>query len=154
MTENLVAKSSVTIEAPGKDVWKALLDPRAIEQYMFGARVTSSWTVGSPITWSGEWEGKPFEDRGTILEIEPEEMLSYSHVSGSSVRRDGTGIQHKVTIWLTSDGDHTRVDLEQDGNASLEEQDRSEANWSTMLAGLKDYVEDLYAKRRLGSAAT
>ena len=154
MTENLVAKSSVTIEAPGKDVWNTLLDPKAIEQYMFGARVTSSWTVGSPITWTGEWEGKRFEDRGIVLEIEPEEVLSYSHVSGSSLHEGGTPIEHKVTIWLTSDGDHTRVDLEQDGNQSVQECDRSASNWETMLAGLKDYVEDKYATRRLGSAAS
>jgi uncharacterized protein YndB with AHSA1/START domain len=154
MTENLVAKSSVTIEAPGKDVWNALLDPQAVERYMSGARVTSSFTVGSPITWTGEWEGKRYEDRGIILELEPEKKLSYSHVSGSSVHPGGTPIEHKVTIWLESDGDHTRVDLQQDGNASLQARDRAEANWARILAGLKEYAEEQYAHRRLGSAAS
>lgn len=43
MNEKLVAKSSTMIRAATDDVWKALTDPAAIEQYMFGAKVDSEW---------------------------------------------------------------------------------------------------------------
>jgi uncharacterized protein YndB with AHSA1/START domain len=154
MSEELVAKSSITIASPGKDVWKALLDPRAIEKYMFGTQVASTWMVGSPITWSGEWEGKRYEDRGVILENEPEKKLAYSHYSAMSGSADVPANHHTVTIWLESDGVTTHVDLHQDGNASAPAREKAQTNWAAMLTGLRGYVEGLSAKRRLGSAAS
>jgi uncharacterized protein YndB with AHSA1/START domain len=154
MNENLVAKASITIEAPAKDVWEALTDPEAIPHYMFGAEVMTDWTPGSPIAWMGEWEGKRFVDRGVVLEVEPEEKLVYSHYSPSSGLPDVPANHHRVTIWLTSDGDHTRVELEQDGCQSSAECERSTTNWETMLEGLKTYVEQKQAEHRFGSAAS
>lgn len=61
MKDDLIAKASTTIEAPLRTVWNALVDPQAIREYMFGTNVASDWTEGSPITWKGEWEGKPRE---------------------------------------------------------------------------------------------
>ena len=34
---------------------------------MFGAKVVSNWQVGGPLNYKGSWDGKPFEDKGTIL---------------------------------------------------------------------------------------
>ena len=39
MKANLVATASVTVNAALDDVWKALVSPKAIKKYMFGARV-------------------------------------------------------------------------------------------------------------------
>src|SRR5262245_35187323 len=77
----LTAEASTVIDAPMEEVWQALVDPERIKEYMFGADVISEWAEGSPITWSGEWEGKPYEDKGTILRYEPISVLSYSHYS-------------------------------------------------------------------------
>ena len=52
-------------------VWNALVDPAIIKQYMFGTTVTSDWKEGSPIVWKGEWQGKPYEDKGVILRMQP-----------------------------------------------------------------------------------
>src|SRR3989442_10144144 len=46
-----------------------------------GAEVETDWQVGSPITFKGDWEGKPYEDKGEILVFEPERKLAYSHRS-------------------------------------------------------------------------
>jgi uncharacterized protein YndB with AHSA1/START domain len=67
MPKNLVAKTSLSIAAPAAKVWDALVNPQVIKQYMFGTAVVSDWQPGSPITWKGEWKGKPYEDKGTIL---------------------------------------------------------------------------------------
>jgi hypothetical protein len=32
-----------------------------------GYKVTSDWKPGSRITWKGEWEGKPYEDKGVVV---------------------------------------------------------------------------------------
>jgi uncharacterized protein YndB with AHSA1/START domain len=153
MATNLLAKSSITIDAPAKAVWNALVDPQAITQYMFGAQVITDWKPGSPIVWKGEWQGKRFEDKGEILEVEPEELLEYSHYSPLSGAPDLPENRHTVTFYLTSDGEHTRVDLNQDKNASEKERAHSQSNWDTVLAGLKEYVEE-HATRRSGAAAS
>jgi len=84
MSSNLVAKSATSIAAPKDKVWEALVKADAIKQYLFGAVVESDWSKGSPITWTGEMNGKKYEDKGVILEIEPEQTLQYAHFIPSS----------------------------------------------------------------------
>jgi uncharacterized protein YndB with AHSA1/START domain len=76
-----VAKVSTVIDAPKEEIWKALTDPAVIGQYMFGTKVDTDWTEGSPITWEGEWEGRQYQDKGTIHEVRPPQILEYSHFS-------------------------------------------------------------------------
>ena len=56
MSQNLIATASITIKAPASKVWNALVDPKAIQQYMFGTNAVSDWREGSPIGWKGEWQ--------------------------------------------------------------------------------------------------
>ena len=72
---DFVATAETEIEAPPKRVWTALTDPDEIEKYMFGSHVVTDWKPGSPIVWKGEYEGKTYEDKGKILEFEPERRL-------------------------------------------------------------------------------
>lgn len=113
----------------------------ADQSNMFGADVASEWCEGSPITWTGEWEGKPYEDKGTILRFEPISVLSYSHYSPLTGEPDVPESYHTVTIALHGDGAWTRVDLAQDNKATEEARDHSQQNWETMLDGLKKVVE-------------
>jgi uncharacterized protein YndB with AHSA1/START domain len=129
MQRKHVARASTTIDAPSSAVWKALVDPEAIRHYMFGAEVDSDWREGSPITWKGEFKGKPFEDRGEVLEVIANRRLRYRHVD------------HTVTIDLARDHDGTHVLLTQDNNPDEKARESSENNWATMLDGLKKYVE-------------
>ena len=141
MEKNLIAEVSTDIEASPKEVWKALLDPEAVRQYMFGARVDSDWREGSPIVWRGEWKGKAFEDKGVVLSVEPEQKLEYSHFSPLSGMPDQPENYHTVTIELAVRGKGTHVTLAQDKNRTEEARDHSQKNWRTMLEGLKKLVE-------------
>jgi len=141
MEKGLVAKATTTIDAPRAHVWDALVDPKAIKHYMFGAEVSSEWRVGRPIVWKGEWKGKPYQDKGEILRLEPRQRLEYSHWSPLSGAPDEPANYHTVTIELTGEGDRTRVMLAQDNNANEDAQAHSEQNWRAMLDGLKKYVE-------------
>jgi uncharacterized protein YndB with AHSA1/START domain len=141
MTQNLVAKASTMVNAPRARVWKALVDPAAIKQYMFNTTVVSDFKQGSPITWSGEWEGKAYQDKGVILRAEPERVLSYSHFSPLMGKPDKPENYHNVTIELNDAGKQTRVALTQDNNSTEEARAQSEKNWQMMLEGLRKYVE-------------
>ena len=141
MGKNLIARASVTIDAPKARVWNALVDPEAIERYMFGTNVVTDWREGSPIVWKGEWKGKTYEDKGKILEIDQERVLQYSHYSPLSGQPDVPENYHTVTVNLSGDGGQTTVTLTQDNNESEEARQHSEKNWESMLASLKEYVE-------------
>jgi len=136
-----IARASLTVDAPRAKVWDALVNPKAIKQYMFGAAVVSDWREGSPIVWKGEWQGKPYEDKGTLLEVEPGRTLRYSHFSPLSGLPDEPGNYHTVTIELSDEGNQTRVALTQDNNPTDEARVHSEKNWGMMLAALQKFLE-------------
>ncbi len=138
---NLIARASTSINAPGEKVWNALVNPEAIRQYMFGTTVVSDWQVGSPIVWKGEWQGKPYADKGVILQLQPGRVIQYSHFSPLSGLPDKPENYHRVTVELAADGSQTRVTLAQDNNDSEEDRDHSQQNWEMMLAALKKFVE-------------
>ena len=141
MGRGLIARASIDIRATQERVWKALVNPQAIKQYMFGAQVTSDWRVGSAIVWKGEWNGKPYEDKGKILQFEPGRKLQYSHFSPLSGKPDSPENYHTVTIELSPDGVQTYVALQQDNNPTEDARETSEKNWNTMLAALKQFIE-------------
>ena len=141
MSANLIAKASVHIDAPREKVWNALVTPEAIKEYMFGANVISDWREGSPIIWKGDWQGKSYEDKGTILQLTLGKTIQYNHFSPLSGLPDEPENYHVVTVKLTSKGNQTHVMLTQDHNASEEEREHSENNWKMMLNGLKKFVE-------------
>ena len=141
MNENFIAKVSIAIKASRHAVWQALISPDAIKEYMFGARVDSDWREGSPISWKGEWQGKSYEDKGTLIQVRPEHRLQYSHYSPLSGLPHTPEHYHTVTIDLTGNRTATDVTLTQDHNATEAARMHSEKNWKMMLDGLKKYVE-------------
>lgn len=142
MTEGLLAKASITIGAPKRTVWGALVNPKVIRQYMFGTNVISEWKVGSSIVWRGTWQGKSYEDKGVILKLEPGSAIQYSHFSPLSGLPDLPENYHTVTIRLTHTPSGTKISLVQDNNPTEEARDHSEKNWETMLRNLKKAVEE------------
>lgn len=137
MSDDLVAHASVHVKAPPARVWESLTDPRVIKQYMFG----TTWVEGAPITWAGEWKGKPYQDKGVILEFKPPRRIQYSHFSPLSGLADMPENYHTVTIELASEAEFTHVSLSQDKNASEEARDHSQKLWEDMLAALKELLE-------------
>ena len=79
--KDLIAKVQVEVNAPITKVWNALINPKAIKQYMLGADAVSEWKEGSSIVWRGEWNGKKYEDKGKILKLIPERLIRYTHFS-------------------------------------------------------------------------
>jgi uncharacterized protein YndB with AHSA1/START domain len=136
-----VATAETEISASPAQVWVALTDPNLIKQYMFGSDVVTDWKVGSPIVWKGEYEGQAYEDRGEIVEIEPERRLKVTHFSPMSGQEDVPENYHTLLYELTNNGGKTHISLSQDKNASEEEAERSKGNWEMMLSALKGVVE-------------
>ncbi len=75
MNRALKVQKEVVIQAGADVVWNALTDKETIKKYFFGTEAISDWEVGSSLIFWGEWEGKTYQDKGTILAAEPEKLL-------------------------------------------------------------------------------
>ena len=141
MKTQFIARQSLVINTPVAAVWDALVNPRMIKQYLFGTNAISEWTEGSPIVFTGEWEGKHYEDKGVILRLEPERLMQYSYFSPLSGRPDIPENYQTITIELSGQGTGTLLSLSQDNNASEQAREQSEKNWEVVLLGLKNLLE-------------
>ena len=141
MPGNYVATSTITIDAPPDRVWKVITDPQAVKEFMFGADLVTDWTVGGPIAWRGEWEGKAYEDKGTILEVEPGHKLVHTHFSPLGGEEDKPENYHTLTWTLEDKGGRTQLTLSQDNNASEDAAEHSKGMWDMLVADVKKITE-------------
>jgi uncharacterized protein YndB with AHSA1/START domain len=141
--QDFVARREIVIDATPAQVWRSLTEPALVKKVMFGADVDTDWQQGSPITYSGEWQGKPFEDKGKILQITPERRLKTTHYSPLSGKPDKPENYHVVDIRLEPEGTATRVTIAQSNNPTAEAAEHSADNWDLMLRNLKEAAESL-----------
>jgi len=142
MNEKFIASVSMVIDAPPSKVWDALTKPELVKQYFFGTSVTTDWKVGSPITYTGEWEGTKYEDKGIVLEVVPEKRLVSTYWSAFSGLPDSPEHYQTVRYELSAEGSATRLAVTQDNNATQADADHSEQNWKLVLDGMKKLLED------------
>jgi uncharacterized protein YndB with AHSA1/START domain len=141
MNNKLIAKATTAINASASRVWEALINPKLIKQYLFGAEVISDWKEGSPIVYKGIYEGKFYEDKGSVLKVEPEKLLLITHWSPLSGSPDTTENYHKVSYELAVVNGSTQLTITQDNNSSEEEQEQNAKFWKMVLDGMKKLLE-------------
>ena len=128
------------INADRERVWTAMTDPDLVSHWMMGARLRSDWRPGSEITWSGEYKGQAFEDRGEIIEIDHGKRLVHTHFSPMSGADDVPENYHRVEWRLEGEGNTTALTLEMPVE-SEEQGEEFESSWGIMLDSLKDVAE-------------
>ncbi len=142
MTRGFEAIKKVTIHASKRDVWNALTNPTKVKEYMHGTEMSTDWKEGGPIVWRGEWKGRSYEDKGTVLAVEPQKLLRYTHWSPMGGSEDKPENYHTVTYELAGEDGETTLTLKQDNNATQEEADRmANENWGPVIEGLKAVAE-------------
>lgn len=137
-----IAKKTILINASSSEVWEALTSPDLIKKYLFGTETTSDWKVGSPIIFRGEWEGKFYEDKGTIKEIIPNKLLKYTYWSSMSGKEDKPENYANVIYELESEGNQTLLTIIQDNIATEQSREHSENNWGMVLNSIKKLLEE------------
>ena len=129
------------IHAPAARVWSVLTDPALVAEWMMGATVASTWEKGGPITWKGEYEGRPYSDSGVVLEVDPGRRLVHTHVSGTSGAQDDPHDGHRLEWTLDPRRDATELTLVQSGADSEQEADQFKQSWNVMLDALRATAE-------------
>ena len=54
---------------------------------MHGTNMQTTWEVGSPITWKGEWKGSAYEDKGTVLRVRAEDVAEHHPLESDGWQR-------------------------------------------------------------------
>jgi uncharacterized protein YndB with AHSA1/START domain len=141
MNDSLSAEVSVSIDAPASTVWKVITTPALIKKYLFDTNVASDWKEGSQITYEGEYQGKSYRDKGTILKIEPERVFQSTYWSSMGGKEDKPENYNLVTYTLANQGAKTLVTLTQDNILSEKEREYVIENWKVVLQQLKQVAE-------------
>jgi len=141
MNQNLVSSAKVSINAPLEKVWEALVKPEIIQKYMHGSKVVTDWKIGSPISWQGEYNGKPYEDKGKVLQFEENKIMQVTHFSPLMGQPDIPENYHTLTMMVEPEDAGTKLSLTQDKNASEDEVKHTTAFWQEMLETIKKLLE-------------
>lgn len=129
-----------TINAPVEKVWDALTNPAVVKQYFFGSDLETDWQVGSPIYFKGEYEGKYYQDKGTVLEFVPNKQLAYSYLSDWTNMED-VPESYLLVKYEVEEADGKTILRINQTNYDAEKAEHSEASWGTVIDGLKKLVE-------------
>lgn len=141
MPTTLATEIKETIEAPASEVWKAITTPAEIKNWFFGVDTKTDWKPGSEIVHTGEWQGKPYEDKGRIVAFEPERKLVHTHWSPISGLDDAEENYQTVTWTLSESGGRTELTIAEENIPSEETKDVSEQSWKMVLGKLKGLLE-------------
>ena len=141
MEREHISRASIVIQASRADVWDALVNPATAKQYFFGANVDTDWQVGSPITFSGAFNGNTYYEKGTVLQCMPKKLLQYSHWSDLEPLPDRPEHYRNWTFELTPQDAGVLLAVTEDNIPDEAKRARSDEFWAGVLATIKEIVE-------------
>lgn len=133
--------SKITINATPEMVWNTLTSADAIKLWQYGSVLQTNWEVGSKIKFVTEWEGKTFEQWGTVLEFTPNHKLRYSLFAPRPDLEDKPGNYFEMIYLLTEKSGQTMLEIIQEDNRpnALQEAEQGEEN--SILKMLREVAE-------------
>ncbi len=143
MTQAPIVIKSVEISTSPNQVWQALTETDKITQWMSGTHVDSQWETGSEITFTGTMPNfnKAYRDRGTVLAIEPEKFLQYSHWSKMSRLPDLPQNRTIITFILEEIGRKTHLTVRHENFEGEDAYKHANFFWGIALNTLKNLLE-------------
>jgi uncharacterized protein YndB with AHSA1/START domain len=135
------ASASVVINSNLEKVWDAITNPVQVKKYFFGTDLDTTWEVGKPIYWRGNWNGRQYEDKGTVLSFRKPHYLEFDYFSALSGNDDSPENYQVISFELNEVDGGVDVKILQKNAPSQESADHSIENWEKVLIALKDLVE-------------
>ena len=91
---------------------------------------------------NGNYDARPYQDKGNILESEPGKLLKYNYWTAWSGLDDVPENYSIVSYSLSPSGNQTTLELTQAGFANQEGLDHGQGGWDAVLANLKKLLEE------------
>lgn len=141
MKKELISKSTIDINASPPKIWKALIRPEIAKEYFYEAEIVTDWKEGNPITFKGEFNGNKYEEKGVLLNVEPNTQLRYSHWSNFDGLPDELENYRTWTFDITEKDEVTQLAISEDNIPTEKQKKRSDEFWNDVLLKIKRLVE-------------
>ncbi len=144
MASDQAITKTITIQAPAANVWAALTNPESIKEWLTENGTTSvlaDWKIGSPILFRGTWHKIKYEDKGIILQFEPETILAYSYWSKFSKLPDRLENYSVIEFRLTPNENQTILTLTHSNLVAEGMTGHSNFYWTITLHKIKEWIE-------------
>lgn len=144
MKSSIKGTAATIINATIAEVWEALTDPAIIKQYFFGTDTVTDWKPGHSIQFSGEWQGRRYQDKGTVLDIVKNKLIKYSYWSSMSGIEDKPENYVIVTYEISGKNGNVKLTITQENIPDEKMKEHSIENWKNVLYSLKELLEDKF----------
>jgi uncharacterized protein YndB with AHSA1/START domain len=144
MKSTIKGTAVIIINATIAEVWEALTDPVIIRQYFFGTETLTDWKPGHSIKFRGEWQGRRYEDKGTILDIVKHKLIKYSYWSSMSGIEDKPENYVIITYELNGRDGNVKLQVTQENIPNERMKEHSVENWKVVLKSLQELLEDKF----------
>lgn len=141
LPENVVQKQ-MAVNAPAERLWDVLTKPEMIKHWLFGTNTESDWKAGSTISFSGEWNGNTYKDKGIVLQFIPLQVFQFSYWSSFSGLPDMAENYSIITFRITQKDNAPLLILTQSNFAKTEMYEHADKNWDESLAIIKKLSEN------------
>lgn len=137
-------EKSILIQASPQELWKHLTTPALMKIWMGDAEmnieVLSDLKPGSPITIRG-FHHVQFENKGTILQLEPYTLFQYEYLSSMSHLENITENYTTVTFRLVQKERATELTVEAENFPTVEIYKHLEFYWNGTLQIIQLQIE-------------
>jgi uncharacterized protein YndB with AHSA1/START domain len=138
-----IISKTIVINTPASKVWAAITAPEIMRVWMTDAEMNiySDWKTGGAIVFRGDLHGIPYENKGTILQFEPEKVFEYSYWSSLSQQADIPENYSLITFRLTPGDRATTLNFTQSNFLAETTYRHFLFYWNTALELMKKLVE-------------
>ena len=141
-SEQAISKT-IHIKATTSKVWIVLTNPEFMKQWMsdYELNIRSEWKVGSQIQITGHLHGIPFENKGVILQLDPEKTFEYTFWTTLSEQADKPENYSYIKFILLADQTNTTLILNQSNFKTETVFKHWEFYWNATLEIIKQLSE-------------
>ncbi len=143
-SKSVIQTKNILIKASTSKLWAAFTIPSQMKQWMgeddFDLEIITDWKVGSTITIKGFHHVK-FENKGFVLQFEPERILQYNYISSISHLEDKPENYTSLEFILSEQENQTLLTLNISNFPTEIIYKHVDFYWKNTLAILKNTVE-------------
>jgi uncharacterized protein YndB with AHSA1/START domain len=135
---------TISINATHDKVWEYLTNTNLMKKWMgdpeMNIEVSTDWIVGNPMLIKG-FHHVNFENKGIVLQFDPQKMIQYSHLSSISRLPDRKENYCIITFLLTPDKEHTLLTIKIENFPTESVHEHMNFYWQGTATVLKNFIE-------------